>query len=198
MQVIGPWGTGKRDVIYSPQLRPQSSGETYEEFLEERLYARYLNPIDLLKGQTNGEGFAIVSIQCAHIEFLAALKVGKNYRFPQNGQQLSEHEYSRSKDLFCGFLSSSEPFKAWFDSADVAVDFYASVRCGLLHEARTKDGWRIKASGDVAIDYDNKVVYRNQLNGTITDYLSLYKEKLKSDAELQAAFIRKFNHLCDL
>ncbi|ATG46330.1 hypothetical protein CEW89_01350 [Celeribacter ethanolicus] len=195
-RTVGDW-KAQRDQL-SQGATVELWEETYVKFLKTRLYTRYLGPIDWLKDQTNGEGFTIVSIQCALIEFLAALKVGKNYRFPQNGEQLSAHEYSKSKELFCDFLSSSEPFKEWFVSEDVAVDFYANVRCGLLHEARTKGGWKIKASGDVAIDYDKKVVYRKQLDDAIREYLCNYKEKLKSDPDLQAAFIRKFNHLCDL
>ncbi|MBX4967799.1 hypothetical protein [Rhizobium binae] len=53
----------------------------YQDFFRQRLKLRYLDPIKLLgaPGGWQGEGFSIVSIQCALIEFLAASRSGKNY-----------------------------------------------------------------------------------------------------------------------
>lgn len=173
-------------------------GEVFAEFLEVRLKTRYLNPIGMLTGGTNGEGFSIVTLQCALIEFLAALKEGKNYIYRGAGAQLSDHEYSNSSSLFCDFLTSNAPFNTWIHVDAAARDFYANVRCGLLHEARTKKGWKIKKSGEAAIDSTKKVVYRDQLQVAIDQYLDQYKNDLKINECLQVGFIRKFNHLCDL
>ena len=44
----------------------------YDDFFMERIRTRYLWPIELLQkhGDDRGEGFSIVSLQCAMIEFL--------------------------------------------------------------------------------------------------------------------------------
>lgn len=49
--------------------------------LSDRIEKRYLVPIGTLQnGPLAGEGFTILTIQCALIEFLAALKRGWNFR----------------------------------------------------------------------------------------------------------------------
>lgn len=168
----------------------------YEDFFRQRLKLRYLDPIKLLSapGGWQGEGFSIVSIQCALIEFLAACRSGKNYRFLKKGDVLGPHEYSSSSALFQNFLSDVAPFSAAFD-ADSAKDFYQSIRCALLHEARTRNGWRIWVSGPNPIDSARKIVYRDALQATILTYVDDYGRRLLTSSLLQEAFIRKFDDL---
>jgi hypothetical protein len=47
--------------------------------------------------------------------------------------------------LIISFLMTRTPFKEDFKTENMARDFYEGVRCGLLHEARTKNGWTIWA-----------------------------------------------------
>ena len=174
--------------------------KTFEEFLMTRLALRYLDPIKLLQenGTFRGEGFTIVSVQCALIEFLAALKVGKSYKFLKKGETLGQHEYTSSNALFCDFLFREEPFKEWFSDISASRDFYQNVRCALLHEARTKNGWKIWASGSIAVDANKKIVRRDALQTAINVYLAAYGSLLTRDQNVQAAFIRKFDHLSDI
>lgn len=183
------------------ELKKKQSEEwwatTFDSFLMARLNERYLRPIKILQtnGQFKGEGFTIVSIQCALIEFLAALKVGKTYRYLKKGQKLQKFEYASSNKLFCDFLTTEEPFKKWFNSNKEAREFYTNVRCGLLHEARTKNDWRIWATGKRGVDSQNKLVKRDALQSGINDYLQAYGKLLASDQTTQDAFIRKFDDL---
>lgn len=171
--------------------------EAFEEYFKTRLDLRYLQPIKVIQenGSFQGEGFSIVAIQCTLIEFLAAITEGSNYRFVRNGDPpLGQHEYNRSSDLFVRFLSTKPPFSAVF-SRGIALDFYASIRCGLLHEATTKNGWKIWASGSEIIDAGRKIVWRNNLQAAIDDYITQYGLNLLTDPDLQAGFIRKFDYL---
>lgn len=167
--------------------------DVFQEFFFERLESRYLKPLTLLQdeGSWEGEGFSIVSIQCAMLEFLAACRGGLIYRH-RNPQP--PFEYSASGDLFASFLAQTAPFNALF-TPDNAVEFYRQVRCALLHEARTKGGWIIQASGSVGVDCARKIVFRNTFQKNITDYIEDYGHALLADAGLQAAFLRKFNDL---
>lgn len=56
--------------------------EAVDNFLMARLRSRYIRPIEAMKAGlgSHGEDFAIVSLQCALIEFLAALAAGKALR----------------------------------------------------------------------------------------------------------------------
>ena len=64
---------------------------------------------------------------------------GKSYRLLRGGPPLGPHEYSRSGDMFESFFVNRAPFNIEFNAA-AAHDFYEGVRCGRLHEARTKNG----------------------------------------------------------
>jgi hypothetical protein len=125
-----------------------------------------------------------------------SLRIRLNYNLSARG----EYEYSRSADIFTSFLTDAEPFKSSFNNDDSAIDFYKNVRCALLHEACTKDGWLIKAQKTMtdsiaAVDVSKKIVWRNNLNDVIKEYLVSYGIELRTDHQLQAAFIRKFDHL---
>jgi hypothetical protein len=80
----------------------------------------------------------------------------------------------------------------------MARDFYVGVRCGLLHEARTKNGWTILAKefGGHTIDASQKIVYRDTFQESLLSFVEWYKGALISDNGLQEVFLRKFDSLC--
>jgi hypothetical protein len=105
---------------------------------------------------------------------------------------------TQSAALFTGFLCTREPFAREFDP-NLARDFYAGVRCGLLHEARTKNGWLVwtsDPSGKV-VDRGRKVVFRDSFQRGLDAFIAWYEKALPHDATLQQAFIRKFDSLCE-
>ncbi|WP_419535806.1 hypothetical protein [Endozoicomonas sp.] len=177
---------------------PDIWSETYEGYFKPRLELRYLHPIKILKehGTFQGEGFSIMTILCSLIEFLESSYQGKSYKFLKNGEKLGEYEYSSSKAIFKSFLTKRSPFSAEF-SDDLAEEFYSSIRCGLLHEASTKKGWRIWAqspNGKI-IQEDTKIVYRDMFEKSIKSFILNYGNELASDQNLQKAFIRKLDTL---
>lgn len=174
--------------------------EAFSDFYETRLNLRYLYPIKVLQdiGAFQGEGFAIVAIQCSLIEFLESTELGKNYHYAQRGETLGPYEYKSSQEIFVAFLTQHEPFSATFDKT-TAQEFYFNVRCGLLHEARTKNGWRISArspAGEV-INITERIVYRDNFQDALLAYVKNYGDRLTHEPNLQQAFIRKFDRLCE-
>ncbi|MDP3062797.1 MAG: hypothetical protein Q8O40_06260 [Chloroflexota bacterium] len=171
----------------------------FKEFFRTRLDLRYFNPIRILQdhGTLQGEGFSILALQCTLIEFLESTVQGVNYRFLRHGEKLGPHEYSSSSDLFVGFLCTREPFARDFDKA-LARDFYTDVRCGLLHEACTKGGWRVWAESPDGAVINPKLctVYRNNLQKALDEFIRWYEAELPKNADLQKAFIRKLDYLC--
>lgn len=169
----------------------------FNEFFMPRLNLRYLEPINILQKNDTylGEGFSILTIQCSLIEFLESTARGENYQV--RGKPLNQYEYSSSRDIFVDFLSKRQPFSKTFDATS-AQDFYLNVRCGLLHEARTKGGWKIKAAlpNDVVADVQNRIVYRNNFQKALVSYIEDYGVTIETNETLQKAFIRKFDNLC--
>ncbi|MBY5814501.1 hypothetical protein HFN60_02345 [Rhizobium leguminosarum] len=164
--------------------------------LDPRLRFRYLDPIKAIADsrKLKGEGFLILTIQCSIIEFLASLRRGWNYR--QSAQWGVNFEYGGSKQLFTEFLCQTPPFLGWFPTEDNAEAFYKNIRCGLVHEAQTKDGWVIRSGASYPlIDFDTKIVNRDAFGDAINEYLDEYRQTLKNDQALQEAFVRKFDNL---
>jgi hypothetical protein len=172
-----------------------------QDYFRGRLQDRYLGPIKTLQqsGRHTGEGFSIVALQCSLVEFLESTIQGTNYRYLRKGEKLGPHEYSGSKDIFVDFLCKRQPFQAVFGpTPTLAEDFYASVRCGLLHEARTKNGWRILAgsSSSALVDGAGRIVYRNGFQAGLLKFVAWYEQAVPTDTSMQEAFIRKFDALC--
>lgn len=170
---------------------------TCSDYFFKRLFPRYLSPIEILQRncKSEGEGFAILAVQCSLIEFLESITQGINYR---HGKDCGQYEYNESGGLFVNFLNCRHPFSQVFDQK-LARDFYKSVRCGILHEARTKNGWRVHAGrkGGSMLDRDQKIIYRNGFQSGLQCYIDWYCKTLPSDKTLQQAFIRKYDNLCE-
>ncbi|MGI0133630.1 MAG: hypothetical protein ACREBW_01560 [Candidatus Micrarchaeaceae archaeon] len=180
--------------------RPVLWVKAYKDYFHARLSHRYLKPLKLLQtnGLLKGEGFSIVAIQCSLIEFLESTIQGMSYRYSRNGNPpLRQYEYSNSGLMFESFLANRTPFNGAF-SLQQAHDFYVSVRCGVLHEARTKNGWTIRAKSKTGqiIDPNLQILYRDTFQTGLRKFLKWYKSSLETDVHLQEAFIRKFDSLC--
>jgi len=179
---------------------PEAWQEAFTDFYETRLKLRYLDPIRFLQanGNCQGEGFSIVAIQCSLIEFLESTEQGINYRYVRHDEKLGEFEYSSSQGIFVSFLSKRQPFAQTFDKID-AKEFYIGVRCALLHEASTKNGWRIWAKGpcNKVANVTDRILYRDKFQEALLAYIKAYGARLPDDPHLQSAFIRKFDNLCE-
>lgn len=198
-KTVADWQKLKGKLVIEGDVEPWR--EAFVDFFYERLKTRYFLPIEVLEKMSdkNGEGFSIVAIQCSLIEFLASTVEGKTYRYRRKGDPpLGEFEYSNSGDVFCCFLRKHVPFDAMFPDDVAARDFYSSVRCGLLHEARTKGSWRINVCQSTAysIDTQAKIVCRNKMQQSFDQFTQWYGGRLHQCADLQRAFIRKFDSLC--
>jgi hypothetical protein len=134
----------------------------------------------------------------ALIEFLESTLKGISYRYRHKGDPpLGQFEYSESGQIFESFLAQRTPFDCEF-TPPLAHDFYVSIRCGVLHEARTKNGWTILAKSKTVqvIDANRHILYRDNFQASLLAFVEWYEKALPSDAALQAAFVRKFNSLC--
>jgi len=171
----------------------------FEDYFQARVRLRYLEPISILQehGTRRGEGFSIVAIHCTLVEFLESAVQGVTYRYVQRDADLGPYEYRKSGKAFEAFLCTREPFKNVFDPA-LAKDFYENVRCAVLHEARTKAGWRIWAGGpkSVIVDGNQRVLYRDNFHEALLVFIDLYRGRVVSDPAAQTAFLRKLDSLC--
>lgn len=209
MTTANSWIAGKRTATHWRQFRTILTNsadaaaweKAFSDYFHARVSSRYLDPIRLLQQKRTliGEGFSILAIQCTLVEFFESTIEGKNYRFRRKRDpQLGPYEYMDSGNLFTRFLVTAHPFHKTFDTV-LARDFYQNVRCALLHEARTKNGWTVlaKPRGHGLIDAQNKIVYRDNFQAALEEFISWYGAALPRDRNLQEAFIRKFDSLAE-
>jgi hypothetical protein len=202
---LAPGKTNHEWIARSPGLKARADAKTSDpaewkkilrEFYRARLSSRYISPIKAIRRlrRNKGEGFSVVALQCSLIEFLEGTFQGINYK---RKNAVPPYEYSKSKEIFAKFLTSHKPFDAKFSKPEIAIDFYEHVRCGILHEARTYEAWRVwnsSRSGSI-IDFARKIVYRDDFQEALEEFIADYCSKVPYDPELQLAFIRKYDAL---
>ncbi len=150
------WNKVRTDLGKSYELNAQWKKAI--KLFQTRLERKYFNPLqDIIdKKSLKGEGFSILTVQCSVIEALAAFRKGYVFNYRRTFASPT-YEYSGSKDLYVNFLRTASIFKNNFfsigENGDIVADtpfnaeqFYSDVRCGLLHEARTKGRWIINAT----------------------------------------------------
>ena len=198
-KTCGNWREFRGSLIPGGHQAPWKAA--FVDYFRPRLQLRYFDSIELLKrlGSNQGEGFSIAAIHCTLIEFLESTVQGINYRHVQRDADLGLNEYRKSGPVFVAFLTKREPFKQCFRNDALGWKFYTNVRCGLLHEARTKSGWRILANGpsDTIANTDDHILYRNNFHAAVLRFIEWYRVALVSDILLQKAFVRKLDDLCE-
>ena len=187
------WGNGKEE-----------DWKTSFDLLHTRIKTRFLNPIDWIfeKRLDVGEGFSVVALQCILIEFLEAFYQGKIYTTSKKPRGF---EYNSSKQLFSDFLMGHKPFSEHFKSKANANGFFDNIRCGLLHEAATKETSRINnaPSHDMLVlfekdDPSNMRIYRENFYNAILEFIDSYRLEVLSNSDLQINFIRKMDDICGI
>ena len=127
------------------------------EFVYNRFSERYINPIKNLNPNEK-HGFSIMAISCLMIESLESFKLG--YKDTKK----------ISKKTFVQFLSTEPEFK---DFIGFEERFYFDVRCGILHQSETTNGWKIRRKG-VLFDNQTKTInatkFLESLDRTLTKY----------------------------
>lgn len=112
----------------------------------------------------NKNGFAMMAIACLMIEAFQSLRMGL------------EHTRGNSREIFAKFFEEERSlFGVLADHSDA---FYSNVRCGILHQAETTRGWKIRRSGEL---FDN-----DRLSINATKFLKLLKSILSCFCEMLA------------
>jgi len=192
------------------------------KLFQTRLNRKFFKPIKSIidKKILEGEGFTIVTVQCAIIESLASFRTGQIFSHKKVQGQPS-YIYNESSKMFISFLHSSKIFKDNFYQIDnvgnlqpdipfSASEFYSCVRCGLMHEARTKGQWHINATKkdvtteNVFIERDGtkikllRTILHYRLSDCVEEYLQDLKQVSANGNSLRRLFGRKLDHLFDI
>ncbi len=193
--------------------------KTVIDIFEKRIKKKFIDPLELLRkhGNNEGSGFSMVAIECLLIELFAAFREGKNFNHNYSKEKNPpSYQYGDCQKLYVRFLTNVPPFNSQFSSDSEKLSkeanffpankFYTEVRCGLLHEGKTKGDWTInlkKSNEPKEIFLKNEKnklkIFRTTLLRKIKEYLTAYilelKGKEKQNEILRKNFARKMDHL---
>ncbi|EOG6903971.1 hypothetical protein ACLH3R_000561 [Flavobacterium psychrophilum] len=204
------------------KLKPNNNlnwNEAYD-FFELRICTRYLKPIDAILNlkSYNGEGFAVVNLQCSLIEMIESFINGwinKGNKWKKNnieiknsdiGLSIKANDTMKNVGVFISFFKYRSVFQKYNIKGE---KFFWNVRCALLHETQTKNNWRIKLDTEkTGLSYDEKdgekIIYRENFQRDLEILIKNYKNAIINGGEfdgipaceLRENFISKFNHIC--
>lgn len=163
--------------------KDESSKSNLIRLIDHRFTNRYLKHLD---PTINDSGFFKMAICCLMIETLESFKQGE------------ENTKGKSKQMFIDFFETEQTFFQGFK--DISEDFYYSIRCGILHQAETINGWRILRKGSLlnkserTINADKFVI---SLNMSLKSYIKkLNDSDINGGDETWVNAINKITDVC--
>ena len=151
------------------------------DIIKDRFESRFFIPLEKLKKDEYG-GFIIMSIDCLLIETFMQfyLGIGSTDKYP---------DYKGNQALsFRDFLLNSPHFKSEFKTEQICKIFYQHFRCGLLHQAQTKNNSKINIGKSEMLGLVDKdkisrclLIDRNKFHKKLHKEFKDYLIKLKNN-----------------
>ncbi|EKT4520739.1 hypothetical protein FPG87_12690 [Flavobacterium psychrophilum] len=131
--------------------------------IKDRFDSRFFKQIEYLEND-NFSGFVIMSIDCLLIETIMQFYLGvDNTEINYKGKQWR---------AFKDFFKQSEHFNKEFKTNEICKIFYQQIRCGLLHQAQTKEKSLIKKDRPNLIEI---IEINKTIKGLIIDRKKFHK-----------------------
>jgi hypothetical protein len=145
------------------------------ELIRKRFTERYIEP-----ARANpAHGFTMMAVACLMIEALESFRQGW------------DTSKGKSEKAFELFFRHSEQFK---DIKAHSKDFYDHIRCGILHQAETRGGWRIRRDQSPLFDHNactiNATRFLEALEQVLDDYCDMLKTADWNNSQWKNARIR--------
>lgn len=169
------------NTIKLSELIKDKNRNEIADFVNERFLERYIMPIKNLN-PSEKHGFSIMAVSCLMIESLESFKSGLK---DTKGQ---------GKETFAKFLSTEPEFK---DFIGYEESFYSNIRCGILHQSETTNGWKIVRKGKLFDNHTKKINatrFLDKLEKTLNNYTDDLKNEVWSSKKWQN-LIKKLNSI---
>ncbi len=161
-------------------VRDDSAKQKTIELIEHRFTNRYVKHLHLIDS-----GFLKMAISCLTIETLESFKQGRK---DTNG---------KSRKMFNDFFETEKICFPGF--AGISGDFYENVRCGILHQAETTNGWRIVKSGPL-LNETGKVINAKKFVEALDNSIRNYVAQLNAEdwnTPIWKHALMKLEDICD-
>jgi hypothetical protein len=173
---------------------PQSSDwKTAVDILSARLHERYIAPVDFLITSESDKapserryGFTVLAIDCMLVETLGAFIEGL------------EDTERKSQKTFRNFLRTRKSFAAEFTTDNLAKQFYAQFRCGILHQTESGGESKVWSVGPLLrLNGNAIIVNRNKFHDCLKAEFQSYLSELHDpkNAPLRKNFRKKMDFI---
>ncbi len=160
------------------------------ELVHQRFHERFFTPFTENKAK---HGFSMMAVSCLMIEALLSMQNGLN----KSTDAKKENGNTKSGvELFNEFFSRSHYLTEF---TDLGSEFYPHIRCGILHQAETTGGWRIRRTGNIVCQ-ESKIInaskFMKALELELDDYLNTLRGKDLTDP-LWINLLRKIDFIAE-
>ncbi len=176
-------------VVYD--LIKQDDRQKASKFVHTRFYHRYLMPSKKVDPSYNS-GFAQMAACCLMIEAMESFRHGWKTTYKLK----DEH----GKEVYGGkiFGDFFKHYSEFADFADLGFEFYDSIRCGILHQAETKNGWRIERDKKYPLlDKSNRIIHSTEFRYGMEICLRKYCKELVDDDSVWNLFKTKMGYIIE-
>jgi len=159
----------------------QKNRKEIAQFVYDRFHQRYLLPFEILEREApkGKSGFAQMAVCCLMIEAMESFRNGWNDTMDDAKDEKCEKIPGRK--IFCNFFSHFDDLKEF---QEIGSEFYRSIRCGILHQAESQNGWRIvRTKGVPLLNVDNRTINPTIFRRRMKKALQAYCDELKSGNE---------------
>ena len=176
------------------------------EFIYDRLHGRYIRPFEFDDSKYKKHfknGFTIMANCCLLIETFVSFKK-LQFKDSNGKSEKCFGWFFVTENAFSKFSQGGLPAPEYLSEGrirnrGVPRDFYRNVRCGILHNGETRNGWKIVREGSL---YDapkktiNATKFMKELKTTLQNYRILLN-KSEIDTEIWNNFIERIKFLLD-
>lgn len=177
------------------------------DFIYNRLYGRYLKPYDYDSDAYRKyykNGFAIMGSSCLLIESYVSFSEAKFRKTKDLSRQCFGHFFTTEK-RFKEFAAGGRQKDGTISTkkqGGTPNEFYDNVRCGILHNGETRNGWTISRNPKKPLfNRVTKEINAVKFANNMKAILKSYKLKLQStnppDTELWPTFLNRLNDLIE-
>src|SRR6266511_2012579 len=168
----------------------EASKKHIAEFIYHRLNHRYIEPLLHITPPKYRSGFLMMASACLMIETLQSFYTGKKETPRGQGLNSFKDFFQRETKFFPGFAA---------EFADDKDNFYTNIRCGILHQAETKRGYRILRVGPL-LDAKARTVNAEEFLKALARCLDHYVSELRgseSESQLWKSAVQKLDFISD-
>ncbi len=163
-----PWSTclaGKITVRDYADMVKRKDRSAIADLVHKRFEERYLDPI--LDSPTR-HGFAMMAVCCLMVEALESFRQGWK----------DSANRGKSEAAFCSFFQAHDEFR---DLRPLAHEFYRAVRCGILHQAETTQGWRVNREQALLVEQAGvRWISAYEFGNRLRTVLNRYRDELST------------------